>query len=228
MSARLDTVWEHIRKAREDTEPGRVIDVGSDHGLTAITSLSAGLATSVICTDINEGPAAICRDNLKEAGCSDRAAVVVTDGLDRVALEPYDIVVISGLGGLNTIDILDRAFKDNNRHTVDNIILVLQPQKSIEDLRRFLRDNDFTICDETAVKDAGFHYVVVTAAAGFDQSGLSDIEYAYLGPVLMDKFAGKDPDTVEYYSFLERTLDIRARSNEECGLALSCLKALMI
>ena len=227
MSARLDTVWDHIRRAREKMNPGRVIDVGSDHGLTAIASLSCNAATSVVCTDINEGPAAICKDNLREAGCSDRAEVFVTDGLDGIKLEPEDIIVISGLGGLNTIDILGRAFNDNDKSVLERVTLVLQPQKSIEDMRRFLRNNRLVITDETAVKDSGFHYVVVTASYGKDDSLLSDIEYAYLGPVLIDKYKQGDPATSEYYEFLARMLDIRARSNDECREAEKKLRSIL-
>ena len=225
MSLRLDTVFAHIKNARDDMAPGRVVDVGSDHGLTAIRSLDEGVAVTALCTDINEGPARICRNNLDEAGYQDQARVVVTDGLDGVMLEEEDIVVISGLGGLNTIDILGRAFKDNEDSIIRRIALVLQPQKTIEDLRRFLRENLFSIIDETCIKDSGFHYVVLTSVwrGTYDHPELSDIEYSYLGPVLLRRYYGGDPDTAEHYEYLRRTLGMRARSSEECKEALACL-----
>lgn len=233
MSARLDLVFEHIKNARSKMEPGRVVDVGSDHGHTAISCLDSGIARSAVCTDINEGPAAICRSNLDEAGYKDLAQVVVTDGLDGVGLEPNDIIVISGLGGLNTIDILKRTFEKSDLPDKKTLALVLQPQKTIEELRLFLKDQGFAITDETAVKDQGFHYVVMTLiwTGTVDSKGLSDLEYAYLGPVLREKYVSGDPDAVEHYEYLLRTLSDRARSNDECREAMgyisdlrSCLK----
>ena len=204
---------------------GRVIDVGSDHGHTAISCLDSSVAISVVCTDINEGPAKICRSNLDEAGYKDKAAVIVTDGLDGVKLMPNDIIVISGLGGLNTIDILKRTLARPDLPDKKTLTLVLQPQKTIEELRLFLRDEGFAITDETAVKDQGFHYVVMTLvwAGTVDTKGLSDIEYAYLGPVLREKYISGDPDAFEHYEYLLRTLSDRARSNAECGEAVECI-----
>jgi len=225
LSLRLDTVFGHIRKAREEMSPGRVVDVGSDHGQTAIRSLSSGAATYALCTDINEGPAMICRTNLASAGYSDKASVIVTDGLDGVALKEEDIIVISGLGGLNTIDILKRAFEDNEDSVVHKTALVLQPQKTIEDLRRFLREKLFKIKDETSIKDSGFHYVVLTAvwSGTYDRPDLSDMAYSYLGPVLLQKYRDGDPDAAEHYEYLQRTLGMRARSSLECKEALNLL-----
>lgn len=225
MSARLDLVYEHIKNARKGLGAGRVVDVGSDHGLTAISCLESNVATSAVCTDINEGPAKICRANLDCAGYKDKAAVVVTDGLDGVKLEANDIIVISGLGGLNTIDILKRTFSKTDLPDKKTLALVLQPQKTIEELRLFLRDEGFAITDETAVKDQGFHYVVMTFvfAGDVDMKELSDIEYAYLGPVLREKYISGDPDAVEHYEYLIRTLQDRARSNDECREAVECI-----
>ena len=225
MSARLDLVYEHIKNARKSLMPGRVVDVGSDHGHTAISCLDSRVAISAVCTDINEGPTRICRANLDEAGYKDQATVVVTDGLDGVKLEPNDIIVISGLGGLNTIDILKRTFSKTDLPDKKSLALVLQPQKTIEELRLFLKREGFKIIDETAVKDQGFHYVVMTLTwdGSADMSGLSDVEYSYLGPVLREKFISGDPDAVEHYEYLLRTLTDRARSNDECGEAIDCI-----
>ncbi len=229
MSLRLDTVFEHIENARKTLGAGRVIDVGSDHGHTAISCLEKRVAVSAVCTDINEGPAKICRNNLDEAGYKDKATVVVTDGLDGVSLKENDIVVISGLGGLNTVDILRRVLEKDDLPAKDSIALVLQPQKSIEDLRRFLRSEGFRILDETPVLDSGFHYVVLTAVwdGNTDRPDISDTGYAYFGPVLIEKFKSPDPDAKEYYEYLERTLQVRGRSDPECLEALEILKKII-
>ena len=229
MSLRLDSVFAHIKNARKDLAPGRVIDVGSDHGHTAISCLDDDVALSAVCTDINEGPARICRNNLDEAGYQDRAEVVVTDGLDGVSLKENDIVVISGLGGLNTVDILRRVLAKEDLPPKESLALVLQPQKSIEDLRRFLREEGFHIKDETPLLDSGFHYVVLTAVweGALDCPDLSDMEYAYFGPVLLGKIKEKDPDTEEYYGYLRRILSVRGRSDPACTEALDILEKIL-
>ena len=55
LSDRLKMVYRSIDKER--SRLGRVIDVGSDHGLLALTCLTDGITDFCICTDIHKMPA---------------------------------------------------------------------------------------------------------------------------------------------------------------------------
>ena len=113
LTVRLEMVFGQVKAAASGSGEVRVIDVGSDHGYLALRCLEEGIAQNAVCTEIHEGPARKSQAALKGAGYSDVSEVHVTDGLIGVPLKDNDIVVIAGMGGLNIIDIISQAIKDN-------------------------------------------------------------------------------------------------------------------
>ncbi|MBR3247549.1 MAG: SAM-dependent methyltransferase [Clostridiales bacterium] len=219
LTVRLEMVLEQVRAACKDPVPGRVIDVGSDHGYIAVRCLEEEIASSVICTEIHRGPAQRSEDALVEAGFEDRSEVYVTDGLKGVPLMNGDIVVIAGMGGLNIIDIISRALKDNGYHILENVTFVLQPQKSNEIVRNYLAKTGFVFEDESICYDRDIFYNCLRVVFKGICTALTDEEACY-GPVLLRKYSEGDKETADYFGHLNSLFEIRQRSNPVIRSAL--------
>ena len=216
---RLEMVFEQVRTARRELGPGRIIDVGSDHGYLAVRCLEEGIADSAVCTEIHADPAKRSGEALAQAGFADVSSVFVTDGLNGVPLKENDIVVIAGMGGLNIIDITGRAIGDNDPDTIRNVRFVLQPQKSNETVRKYLAETGFVYEDETVCYDRNIFYNCMRVSFRGECRSLTDEEACY-GPLLLDKYKRGDKDVERYFDHLNCIFEIRKRSNPTVRSAL--------
>lgn len=124
-------------------------DIGTDHGFLPVYLIKTGKCPYAIATDIS-------RNSLKKAenlidaedvlkDCSAR----VGNGLDPIEKGEVDDVVIAGMGGILMTEILSadisksRSFKK----------FILQPRSKIHYLRKWIRDNGFSIKKESIVKE---------------------------------------------------------------------------
>ena len=139
----------------------RIIDVGSDHGHLSLYALINDGFEQAVLTDIHEAPARRSEQTLRMYGFADKTEVYCTDGLDGVALQEGDIVVMAGLGGNNMIDIMTRVLEREDREFLKTITWCLQPQKSSDKLRAFLFENGFDIVDEDSSEDRGLYYLII-------------------------------------------------------------------
>lgn len=142
--------------------PGaHVCDVGCDHGYLAIHLARSG-AASVLATDIAAAPLAKARRNIARFGLDGVISTRLTDGLAGVEAGECDTVVIAGMGGDCIAGILSRCpWVGDGAHR-----LILQPQTSGNDLRRWLGQNGWRIAGEQLCQDAGRLYTVLLALAG--------------------------------------------------------------
>ena len=209
---RLEMVFEQVKTAAQGKEHTRVIDVGSDHGYLAVRSLEEGVAENAVCTEIHKAPAQRSLDALVEAGFGDCSEVFVTDGLQGVPLKSGDIVVIAGMGGLNIIDIVTRALKDNGYHMLENVTFVLQPQKSNEIVRNNLAKTGFVFEDECVCYDRDIFYNCMRVVFKGISTTLTAEEACY-GPVLLKKYKEGDKDISAYFDHLNELFEVRKRSN---------------
>ena len=212
LPVRLEMVLEQVRSSVQTESDTRVIDVGSDHGYLAVRCLEEGIADRVICTDIHEAPAKRSLAALTEAGFEEISEVYTTDGLKGVALKKGDVIVIAGMGGLNIIDIITRAIKDNGYSVLENVTFVLQPQKSNEIVRNYLAKAGFVFIDESVCYDRDIFYNCMRVVFKGISSTLTDEEACY-GPVLLKKYSNGDKDIADYFIHLNELFEIRKRSN---------------
>ena len=219
LTVRLEMVFEQVKEARKDAVSGRVIDVGSDHGYLAVRCLEEGLADSAVCTEIHKGPAQRSQDALVDAGFGDVSEVYITDGLKGVPLVSGDTVVIAGMGGLNIVDIITRALKDNGYHVFENVTFVLQPQKSNDIVRKYLSKAGFVFLDETVCYDRDIFYNCMRVVFKGISTTITDEEACY-GPKLLSKFKNGDPQVIAYFEHLDEIFEIRQRSNPTVKAAL--------
>ena len=211
LSVRLESVFELVRESRASLGRGRVIDIGSDHGFLSVRCLEEGVSDHAVCTDIHEAPAQKSRSSLIMAGFKDKCTVKVTDGMDGIELQPNDIVVTAGMGGLNIIDIFTRITDNTEDKILKDCGFVVQSQKSTHLVRRFFAERGYRIANETVCKDRGFFYNVMRLEYTGSPYVLS-VRQSYYGPCLLTK---EDELTKEYFAHLDEIFAVRARGDED-------------
>ena len=140
----------------------RVADIGCDHGYLGIYLLREGQASYVAASDIREKPLEKARSNSRAHGVAERMDCFVADGLAAVDPASVDTIVCAGMGGDNIAGILQAAPWTRDPACT----LILQPQTSGNDLRRWLGENGFSIQAEELVEDGGFLYFTILARYG--------------------------------------------------------------
>lgn len=210
LSIRLQMVYDFIDADR--AKKGRVIDVGSDHGHLALSCLKSDLTPFCICTDIHKNPAERTKQCLIDNDMKDRSEVYCTDGLKGVELKHFDTVVMAGLGGNTTVDIITEALKVTSKDVLKEVDFVLQPQKSSDRLRVFLCENGFEIFDETVSFDRDLYYICIKTRYVGKTSDLT-IKEKFYGPKLLLK--SDEALVKDYFSHLNGVFKIRSRGDEE-------------
>lgn len=174
LSVRLSAIAQYV------PNNSQVIDVGTDHAYIPIHLRQTGQAKTCIATDINKGPLEKAAKNVSAHGIKD-IRLVQTNGLQGLEEEQPDVIMISGMGGYLTIDILKAASPLVEKAKR----LILQPQQDIDQVRRYLHASGFKIIDEDFVKDEEKYYTVIVAEQGNEQYK-QEIDYLY-GQCLMKK-----------------------------------------
>ena len=158
----------------------RVLDIGSDHGHVTSWLLEHGVAQTAVATDIHADPAEITRRYLRRQGMIDRAEVFHTDGLHGIELIEGDVVILSGLGGLEMIRILTEALADHGGVLPMGTRFILQPQRSAEELRIFLNRSGFVFGKERISIDRDKYYIILSVT----WTGSAPAEYSLVERVL--------------------------------------------
>ncbi|NLZ80912.1 MAG: SAM-dependent methyltransferase [Clostridiales bacterium] len=156
ISKRLEAVASFV------TEGNRVVDVGTDHGYIPIYLVEIGKTKDAIAMDINRGPLERAESNIKKSGLEDRINTRLSDGLRMLRKDEADTVVIAGMGGSLIIKILSEG-KEVLKSVKE---LVLSPQSEISLVRKYLNEEEFSIIEETMLKEDGKYYTVMKAVRG--------------------------------------------------------------
>lgn len=136
----------------------RVCDVGTDHGYLPVFLHKQNRCEYICATEINEKPFLNAKLNFKKENAD--IDIFLCDGLEAVASQMVDTVIITGMGGLVISGIIKRApflYKSG-------VSLILQPMTDVGELREFLAKSGFVIENEQAVVDKGRVYTVMCAA----------------------------------------------------------------
>lgn len=143
--------------------PGaKVADIGCDHGYLGIWLIRQGVATHVEACDLRPMPLEKARENARLFGTAEQMRFAVADGLSALSPGQVDTIVCAGMGGDCIAHILQEApWVRDPAYT-----LILQPQTSGNDLRRYLGEAGFAIEEERLVQDGGFLYFTIQARFG--------------------------------------------------------------
>lgn len=141
----------------------RLCDVGTDHAALPIWLMGKGWLRSAIATDIRPGPLDRARNNVERYGFADRIQLRLCDGLSQVMPQEVDTVTICGMGGNMMISILQAA-----PWTRQAVKLILQPMKSLAELRRWLLEQHYRVEQERVVWEEGHWYPILLVQGGRD------------------------------------------------------------
>lgn len=209
LSIRLNMVYDAIDP--QIAGKGRVIDVGSDHGLLALTCLKNVLTPFCICTDIHKMPAERTLQCLKDHLMGDRSEVFCTDGLQGIELRSNDTVVMAGLGGNTIMNVIEEVMGRTSSEVLSSVDFVLQPQKTSDELRVFLAKNGFDIIFEDTTIDRDLYYHMMKARYTGRSYVLTPLQ-KYYGPRLLER----DDDKVKmFHKHLDDIYKVRSRGNSE-------------
>lgn len=164
-----------------------VLDIGCDHGLLGIY-LTLNKDVKVVSSDINDKPLAKAKENIKKYGLTNKIETRLGDGLDVISSD-INTIVISGMGGLNIINILKSIKKYPNIKK-----LVLSPNNDFKELRESINKLGFKINKETMVKDHNKFYLITEFIIGKE-----DVDY-YFGKLDLNNSIVK-----EYYQYIYNT-----------------------
>ncbi len=206
--------------------PGdRVADIGCDHGYLGIHLLKNGTASSVIASDVNEGPLLTAVRNAEKYGVKDKMSFYLSNGVRNIPRD-FDSLVCAGMGADTMISILDAApwLKDSRYR------LILQCQSKRPELRQWLYGAGYRIRRETLAKDGKFVYTIMEVV--YDPGHSITPAEAHLTPQLLEDH---HPLLPEYYERvksgieltvfgLQRTGDARLSLYEEILASLTAME----
>lgn len=170
-----------------------VCDVGTDHALLPAALLLEGRIPRAIASDIRPGPLERAARTAAEYGLTDRLALRLCPGLEGVAPGEVNAVTICGMGGEMILHILEAA-----PWTRENVTLILQPQRSQSELRRWLWDNGYRIDAEKVVREGERWYTLLLCRGGTQTLPSDPLAELTGHPLLWEKQRSR----VEYLQFL--------------------------
>ncbi|MGM9603681.1 MAG: class I SAM-dependent methyltransferase [Faecousia sp.] len=185
--------------------PGdRVADIGCDHGYLGIHLIKSGIASSVIASDVKEGPLQSAVMNARKFGVREQISFYLSDGVRKLPRD-FNCMVCAGMGADTMISILESApwLKDARYR------LVLQCQSKRPELRKYLASQGFAISRETLARDGRFIYPVMEVS--FAPGSVPAPWDYYITPQLLEDDSPLLPE------FLERVTG----GLEECVKGLS-------
>jgi tRNA (adenine22-N1)-methyltransferase len=175
-SERLKTVSSMISK-------GEIMaDIGTDHGYVPIYAIRHGIMKKVIAADISRGSCDKAQANINANGFAEQIEVRCGNGLEVIRDgEVLDCLLISGMGGLLAIEIMKQ-----NIPLIEKLKqLVVQPQRDIDAVRKFVHAHGFKIVDEDMLFEDGKYYTVLNCERG-EEGEYSPCEYMF-GKRLIEK-----------------------------------------
>lgn len=175
LSKRLKTVADMVTKGNV------VADIGTDHGYVPIYLVKNHICNQAYAMDINEGPLEMAEKNIYLEGLSDKITTVLSDGMEQMADNTAETVIIAGMGGDLIVDILSRG-----EHVKGIKELVLSPHKRGDLVRKYLIENHWKIVREEMVTDAGKYYTMIKTQRGEDTE-YNEVELIYGKYLLKNK-----------------------------------------
>lgn len=184
-------ISERIKRISSYIKPYKVIaDVGCDHGYLIKYAFDNYNITEAYAIDNKKGPLDSAKNNLKDYN---NVKYFLSDGLDSID-DNVEVVVIAGMGGMLIKDIITK-----NISRINNVKrFVLQANKNVYELRKFMSENNYLISHEEILEEDGKFYEIVVFEKGKADYNFDDL---FFGPILLkeknDVFLKKWTDIYE-------------------------------
>ena len=166
-----------------------VADIGSDHAYLPIYLVKNGQIKRAIATDVNKGPVEISKKRLISHKVDQSVTVRHGNGLEVIAPDEAEVIVIAGMGGILISEILDKPEKVAESAK----LLILQPMRDSDRVRKWLLGHGFGIVDEELVKEQDKIYEVIWARPGVEKKSPHGL--MLIGDKIIEK---KHPLAAEY------------------------------
>ncbi len=177
ISKRLQTIASYVNK-------GDILaDIGSDHAYLPCFLVEQGIIYKAYACDVVDGPVQAARDNVASYGYDDKIEVLKGDGLAPIRGKDVDVITIAGMGGALIASILSANIDIMN---VANY-MVLQPNNSEPQLRRFLFSNQWYIDNEVIIEEAGRSYEIIIASKIKREYRCTKEQAIAFGPILLEQ-----------------------------------------
>ena len=186
----------------------RVADVGCDHGYLGIYLLTQGIASSVIESDVAEGPLQSAMRNAVKFGTKNKMSFHLSDGVQNIPRD-FDVLVCAGMGADTIMSIIHHAY---DWLADPKYRLILQCQSKRPELRRWLYDKGFRINRETLAKDGKFIYTIIEVV--FDPGHPFSHADSYISPQLLED---NHPLLPEYYARVKHGVELTVMGMQRSG-----------
>ena len=152
-NARLNAMINFVRAGNT------VADIGTDHAYLPVELIRSGKSFSVIAADKNFGPVQAARKNISAFGLEKNIELRHGDGLKVLQVGEVETICIGGMGGTLIAEILENDLEVAKSAEQ----LILQPMNCVEELKNFLRKNNWYVADEDLAEDGGIIYEIICA-----------------------------------------------------------------
>lgn len=159
-----------------------ITDIGCDHGLLIKYLFQDYNLKYAQAVDNKIEPLNNARKNLEGLNVD----FILSNGFENIK-KKTELVTICGIGGLNIIKILEKAYETN---------YLIEAHSNIFELRKYLFNNNFIILDEYTFFENNIYYVIIKAK--LDKSSQNNYleNDIYLGNILKTK-----KENIAYYKF---------------------------
>lgn len=157
LSKRLLSILENI-----DLCLGDFLDIGSDHGLLPISLYYKNYPFKIYASENKKGPFNILSKSIESYSLKDKITPLYGDGLD-VYKKGIKQVSISGMGGLNIINIISNGLKNKD---LDIQMFILEPQKDTSKVRKYLESIKYKCIKEFYIEEKEKIYPIMIYIKG--------------------------------------------------------------
>jgi tRNA (adenine22-N1)-methyltransferase len=193
LSKRLQTIVNNMDKCES------IADIGTDHGYVPIYCVKNTICNTAIASDINKGPIEKARLNVSMEGLDKSVDCRLGPGLTTLDKDEVEALVIAGMGGNLTRDILLADIDKIKKCS----FIILQPAQNPEVLREFLYSSKFEVLDEDMCFEERKYYELFKVRYNEANEGIEvkDPIYYEISPILLKK------KEATFMNFLKRRID---------------------
>ena len=140
--------------------PGNTVsDIGTDHGFVPLYLIDNNISPHVIAMDKSSDSLDKAREMVSRFGLTEKIECRVSDGFEKLLPSEADTVIISGMGGILTVKILEDAAE--KLLTVKE--LILSPHRDLDLVKQYVEEKGFLIVSDDKVTDKKKEYHVIRA-----------------------------------------------------------------